>query len=65
MLFDYFVVENEVDITSSLQGMKRKIFDEIYEQYAKYGFALGFNIHKSTIRTLRALIPFWFLEKEK
>nr|GMD63678.1 protein FAR1-RELATED SEQUENCE 5-like [Ipomoea batatas] len=43
-------VENEVGICGSLEGLKRKTLDEMYELYAQHSRALGFSIRKSTTR---------------
>nr|GLL33784.1 protein FAR1-RELATED SEQUENCE 5-like [Ipomoea trifida] len=43
-------VENEVGICGSLEGLKRKTLDEMYELYAQHSRALGFCIRKSTTR---------------
>nr|GME10621.1 protein FAR1-RELATED SEQUENCE 5-like [Ipomoea batatas] len=42
--------ENEVGICGSLEGLKRKTLDEMYELYAQHSRALGFSICKSTTR---------------
>nr|GMC77755.1 protein FAR1-RELATED SEQUENCE 5-like [Ipomoea batatas] len=44
-------VENEVGICGSLEGLKRKTLDEMYELYAQHSRALGFSIRKSTPKT--------------
>nr|GMD81234.1 protein FAR1-RELATED SEQUENCE 5-like [Ipomoea batatas] len=39
--------ENEVDICGSLEGLKSKTLDEMYELYAQHSRALGFRTRKA------------------
>lgn len=50
IIFDIIIAHNEIDINGSLEGLKEKTLDEIYDLYAKHSLALRFSIHKSTRR---------------